>query len=305
MLGCVFFSGGLWGIAPALSRIAIDEGGHPIGLTLWQGLGGGALLFLLVRLSGRRLPLAPKRLLLYAVCGLTGTAIPTSLTFATTQHLPVGIIALALATVPMLTYAIAIGARLDSLVPIRVSGVVLGFVAVCLLVVPDTGLPASVSLAWMLAAMVIPLLYAAENNIIAVFRPANLDGLSLLCGMLICGGIATIPAVWITDGFTPLQYPFRTMEWVTFGLIAVNIFSYGTFLYVIRAAGPVFAAQAGYFSMLTGVLSGMVMFDERHSAWVWVALGLIVVGMTLVKEQPRPDLIPAPRPGTRESSGSR
>ena len=98
-----FFFGGLWGIAPALSRIAIDEGGHPIGLTLWQGLGGGALLFLLVRLSGRRLPLAPKRLLLYAVCGLTGTAIPTSLTFATTQHLPVGIIALALATVPMLT----------------------------------------------------------------------------------------------------------------------------------------------------------------------------------------------------------
>ena len=81
------------------------------------------------------------------------------------------------------------------------------------------------------------------------------------------------------------------MEWVTFGLIAVNIFSYGTFLYVIRAAGPVFAAQAGYFSMLIGVLSGMLMFDERHSAWVWVALGLMVVGMTLVKERPRPDLI--------------
>lgn len=259
----------------------------------------------MVRLRGRRLPLAPKRLLLYAVCGLTGTAIPTSLTFATTQHLQVGIIALALSTVPMLTYAIAIGARLDSLVPIRVTGIVLGFIAVCLMVVPDTGLPASTSIAWVLAAMVIPLLYAAENNIIAVFRPADLDGLSLLCGMLICGGIATVPAVWITDGFTPLQYPLRTMEWVTLGLIVVNIFSYATFLYVIRAAGPVFAAQAGYFSMLIGVLSGMVLFDERHSGWVWAALALMIVGMALVKERPRADLIPAPGPDRPESSGSR
>ena len=65
------------------------------------------------------------------------------------------------------------------------TGIVLGFIAVCLVVVPDTGLPAATSTAWVLAAMVIPLLYSAENNIIAVFRPADLDALSLLCGMLI------------------------------------------------------------------------------------------------------------------------
>ena len=289
LLVCVFMAGGSWGIVPALARIAIDEGGHPIGLTLWQGLGGGAVLLTILGLRRRRLPLAPKRLLLYVVCGLAGTAIPTSLIFATTQHLPVGIISLALATVPMLTYTIAIGARLDSLAPVRVTGIVLGFVAVCLVVVPETGLPATTSTAWVMAAMVIPLLYSAENNIIAMFRPAELDALSLLCGMLICAGIATIPAAWISDGFTALQYPFGTLEWVTFSLIVINLFSYATFLYIVRAAGPVFASQAGYLSMLVGVGTGMALFDERHSLWVWAALVLMILGMVLVKERPKPE----------------
>ena len=284
---CVFAVGGLWGITPALARIATNQGAHPIGLTLWQGIGGGAVLLIVLLLRGERLPLSPRRLTFYCVCGLTGTAIPTSLTFAAAQRLPVGIIALSIAAAPLLTYAIAIATRLDGLAPIRVIGILLGLIAVCLIVAPDTGLPVNTSTLWVLLTLLIPLLYAAENNIIAVFRPDDADALALLCGMLLCGGMATIPAAWLVDGFTALDFPFGSVEWATLGMIAINIISYGTFLYVIKAAGPVFASQANYLTMLSGVLAGMVLFGERHSLWVWVALGLMIFGMGLVKEKPK------------------
>jgi len=287
--GCLFVAGGLWGITPALSRIATDAGGHPLGLTLWQGLGGGAAMLVVVWLRGSRLPLAPKRLLFYGVCGLTGTAIPTTLLFASAQHLPVGIIALAISAVPLLTYAIAIMVRVDALSPVRVAGIMLGLLAVCLLVLPEQGLPATASVGWLLAAMVIPLLYASENNIIAVFRPADVDAWTLVCGMLLCGGLAILPVTYLSDSFTPINYPFRVIEWTTLALIAVNIICYATFIYVIRLAGPVFASQANYITMLVGVLVGIIVFSEQHSAWVWAAIVLMILGMALVEERPKPE----------------
>lgn len=54
------------------------------------------------------------------------------------------------------------------------------------------------------------------------------------------------------------------------------------FLYLIQLAGPVFAAQTGYVITLSGVFWGIAIFGEAHSYWVWLALGLILIGFALV-----------------------
>ena len=56
LYACLFFSGGLWGITPSLAKIAVAGGGHALGLTLWQAIGGG--LTLLVVTQGLNNPLA-------------------------------------------------------------------------------------------------------------------------------------------------------------------------------------------------------------------------------------------------------
>ena len=59
--------------------------------------------------------------------------------------------------------------------------------------------------------------------------------------------------------------------------------AYTVFLYVIRVHGPVFASQTAYLITLAGVFWGLVLFDESHSAYIWIALVLMILGLSLVR----------------------
>jgi drug/metabolite transporter (DMT)-like permease len=63
--------------------------------------------------------------------------------------------------------------------------------------------------------------------------------------------------------------------------------AYFGFIWLIGHAGPVFASQVGYVVTASGVLLGMAIYDERHSAWVWAALALMFAGLALVKPRQR------------------
>ena len=56
-------------------------------------------------------------------------------------------------------------------------------------------------------------------------------------------------------------------------------------MYVINTSGPIFGSQVSYLITLFGMGWGMILFDERHSGYVWGALVLTIIGLALV--QPR------------------
>jgi len=51
---------------------------------------------------------------------------------------------------------------------------------------------------------------------------------------------------------------------------------------IIRMAGPVYLSQVGYLVVSVGIIAGMIVFGERHSLWVWIGIGLMIAGLTLV-----------------------
>ena len=51
---------------------------------------------------------------------------------------------------------------------------------------------------------------------------------------------------------------------------------------VIRLAGPLFASQTGYVVTLAGVIWGIYLFGESHSAWVWGSVVVMMLGLALV-----------------------
>ena len=57
----------------------------------------------------------------------------------------------------------------------------------------------------------------------------------------------------------------------------------GLFIYLIAYAGPVFATQVAYLVTIFGVAWGMVIFDERHSVWIWLSLAVMLAGLALVR----------------------
>ena len=44
-----------------------------------------------------------------------------------------------------------------------------------------------------------------------------------------------------------------------------------------------FASQIAYVVTGSGVALGMLIYDERHSPWVWAALALMFAGLALVR----------------------
>jgi drug/metabolite transporter (DMT)-like permease len=71
------------------------------------------------------------------------------------------------------------------------------------------------------------------------------------------------------------------------GLGAINAVSYTLFFYLIETAGPVFSSQTANLVTLFGVLWGIIIFGEQHSAWVWLSLATMMAAVALVAPRQR------------------
>jgi drug/metabolite transporter (DMT)-like permease len=278
-------AGGSWGATYSLAKIAAESGAHPLGIALWQGIVGAAILTITETARRRRLPLDRRHLWFYLLCGLLGTAIPSTLYYYAAPHLPAGVLAITLGLTPLITFVGAVALRVDQYAMRRLLGVALGVAAVLMIALPETSLPERAAAIWVVAALAAALSYATENLLIAKIRPPRTESLTLLLGMMLVATIALLPVVLATGSFTPLAWPWGAVEWAIVGMAAINVFSYWLFIYLVTATGPIFATQMAYVVMVSGVLWGMLIFGESHSAWIWGALTVMLAGVALVGQK--------------------
>jgi drug/metabolite transporter (DMT)-like permease len=271
-----------WGATYSLAKLATQDGARPLGIALWQGAVGAALLGLVEVVRRRRLPLDRPHLLFYLVCGLLGTAIPSTLYFYAAPHLPAGVLAITLGLTPLLTFVGAVFLKLDRYATGRLLGVFLGIAAVLMIALPDASLPERTAAIWVVAALAAAFSYAAENLVIAKYRPPRTQSLTILLGMMTVATIALVPLVIATDSFVSFAWPWGTTEWAIVGMAAINVVSYWLFIYLVGTTGPIFASQMAYLVMVSGVLWGILIFAESHSGWIWGALGVMLAGLALV-----------------------
>ena len=292
--GCLIAAGGIWGLVPSLAKLATAEGVNALGATFWQALAGGLLLLGITVSRGRRLYLSRHHIVFYFICGFTGTTIPTAIIFVAAGELTAGLISILIALTPIATYAILLFMGREVFLPVRLLGILLGLVAVVLLVFPGANVGVQAAPLWIAIALCVPLLYATENVVISVKRPPYSDEISLVAGMLLSSSLVLAPVIFLTDNFQPLTVRHDTGQLAILGIATFNVISYVLFLYLVRIAGAVYAAQAGYWSMLLGVAWGMALWDETHTSWVWLAMLLMLGGMFLVKEHSLPAAPVAP-----------
>lgn len=273
----------IWGITFSLAKIATQTGAHPLGVSWWQAVIGGGLVFAYSFARGSLPALTQRHIAFYVVCGALGTAIPGTLFFYAAPHIPAGVISITIAIVPMLTFAIAIPFGIERLQLVRLLGILLGIVAVVMMVGPDTSLPDPEMTVWVLVCVLASACYAAENLWISLRRPAGSDAFAILTGMLAMASLLLSPAVFATGSFVPIGLSWGTTELSIVAMAIVNAASYGLFIHLVTTAGPVFASQTAYLVTLSGVFWGIVIFAEQHSWWIWGALAVMMAGLTLVK----------------------
>lgn len=275
-----------WGSGQLFSKLIVNDGHHPVGISVTATFLGTLILIAVLILRGQRLPLTRRHAIFYLVCGLTGTALPHILGFTAMQELPIGVMSIVIALVPIMTYLAALVLRMDRVSPMRVLGLFCGTVSMMLLVLPEASLPRPEQAIWVILPVLTCICYTIENIYIGRAQPRDIDPMQTMCGLFAAAMLLQVPAA-IVSGEVMALGDFDLAEISLVVMTLLHIGAYAGFVWLIARAGPVFAAQVGYIVTLAGVVLGMAVLGEENSGWVWLSLLLMMLGLALVQPRDR------------------
>ena len=112
--------------------------------------------------------------------------------------------------------------------------------------------------------------------------PSGCSAFTIAGGMFLAGAVIMTPLAIATGTFISLAWPWGPVEWSIVGMAVIAVVAYSLFLYLIVQAGPVFASQVAYIVTFSGVLWGIAIFGEKHSAWIWGSLVVMLAALALV-----------------------
>lgn len=278
--------GTLWGLTIPLTKIAVSSGHHPFGLIFWQFMLSTVVLFVLIKMRGSKVVIDQSHVLFFTVIAFTGTLLPNTASYFAAFHLPAGVMALVIALVPMCSLLVALTLRLEGFQFSRLSGVILGGTAIALLVLPDTSLPDPSKAIFVLVALIAPMFYGIEGNYLAIKQPADTGPVATLFGASVIGALVSLPLTLISDTFiNPFESGIGKSELALMTTISLHIIAYVGYIWLVDQAGPVFSAQIAYIVTPAGIILSIILLGEQPSAFIWIALIILLVGLFLV--QPR------------------
>ena len=272
-----------WGLSFTLGKIAITAGGTPIGLTFWQSLFSGLILLAYVFFRHGKIIIPKIMFLPIVIITFLSVVIPNIIFYACVEHLDAGVLSISVSVIPLFTYLIAMGLRMDKFKVRRVIGLITGFCALLILILPENSLPDKRDIPWVLLALNCALCYALENIYIDRLALQNFGPIRLVCAVSFVSAIITFLLSLVMDQFFILQPTNFYLFISTLGLGFISATAYSIFIYLIGRAGSVFSSQVGYLVTFFGVVWGIIILSESHSVFVWISLAMIMMGIFLVQ----------------------
>jgi drug/metabolite transporter (DMT)-like permease len=214
---------------------------------------------------------------------LVGTIVPNTFTYIAAAHLPAGLLAIGIATVPMFALIVALLIRSERFNRIRMLGILLGAVAIALILGPKADFSSQGVGLFMLLALIAPLFYGVEGHYLAHKTPTNIDALTTLRGASIIGLVICTPITLATGSWVDLSQTWTSVEWAILANSLLHVVAYTGYIGLVGRTGAVFASQVAYIVTLSGVFLGMIALGERHTPLIWLALSFMLIGLVLVQ----------------------
>lgn len=282
----LLFLGASWGLYFSLLKFALLTGISYVGIAtvITVSVCAGMLLISMLR---KKMPVFSRQhVYFYVACALLGYLLPMLIELQVVEQMPVSVLTLIVSMSPIATLSFASLMRTDYINGRRISGVVVGAVAIFAILLPDAHASESVSWHWLLLAALVPASYALYHNVISRYWPAGSDTWQIACGESILAAVIMLSYSifsWQGDSFTGWNNGYTAI--LIMSLIAlVDIFIY---FEVIRLRGPIFVSHANYFMVVSGVFWGMVFFDEQPSPLLWLSAALLLFSLYLITEKGR------------------
>ena len=275
--------GTFWGATIPLSKIAVSTGYQPFGLIFWQVLIGVLVLGAVLLWRGWRPRFSRELFFYFSAIAICGTIVPNGTSYWAQQHLPAGVMAIMIATVPMFTLTIALFLRLESFSITRLLGILIAFVAMVLIAAPESSLPDPSKAIFILVALIASFFYGVESNYLAFHKPEGVDPVSTLFMASLLGLVAMVPVTYFTGQWIDPFVPWGEAELALIGASVIHAITYCIFIWLVGFGGPVFSVQTAYPVTLSGVFLSILFLGEGYSAWIWAALVLVIIGLILVQ----------------------
>ena len=275
-----------WGTTQPLGKIAVSTGRGHFALIFWQSVIGVVVLGAILLARRRPLVLSAPALRFAVVIALVGTVIPNSTFYIAVAHLPAGIMSVLIATVPLIAFPVAMALGTDRFGWRRLAGLGCGLAGVALIAAPGAALPDAQMVRWLPLAMVGPVFYALEGNIVARWGTAGLDPVQAMFAASLVAAALTLPlAIASGQWFVP-RPPFGPPDWALVGMSALHALLYAGYVGLAARAGAVFASQTSYVVTFAGLGWAMLLLGERFPPAVWLALAVMLAGLFLVTPRP-------------------
>lgn len=280
--------GFIWGTGYSIARFATTHGVAPLGYSFWQSLGPAIVLCLLLQRKHHQAPRdtsTTHNMIYYLVCALTGIVIPNSNMYFAAPHLPAGLLAVIVNTVPIMAYPLALWMGAESFQWSRLLGIAAAIGGLMLIVLPKTSLPSAHMVPWVLSALITPLSFAFCSVYISRYQPKQAHPLALSARTLLFSSILLLPLVLFTKSFYVIHIPFTLPDWVILLEIALSSIGYVLFFKLIKLAGPVYYSLVNTVVSLTGLFWGYVIFHEKLNEWTAPAVILILLALILITKK--------------------
>ena len=277
----------LGGSAFAMIRSAVETI-PPIVVTVARLWIGAIFLYVVMKRAGRRLPTLIDRGQPFGIdmewrwmiaISIIGYVIPFLMFPLAQQHIDSGLAGIYMAFMPIWTVALAFLFASESLDARKITGFVMGFAGVVILIGPSVvGEAARTNIAAQIMLLVATLGYAAAAVITR--RAPPIKPRVFAAGTVIASAVIATPALFFVE--------MNVDQWSAIGianLIGLGLGPTGIggilLIILIQRTGAGFMALANYLTPLWAVAMGAVIFGERLGANAFIALAVILAGVAI------------------------
>ncbi|MDA9208412.1 DMT family transporter [Octadecabacter sp.] len=267
-----------WGAMQPANKIVVEGGFEPFGIMVWQGV----ITLVLAGAFAWRLgvPKGREQWVICAQIAILGTLIPHFASFTAVAHLPAGLMAIILSTIPIFALVIGLSIGREVLSWRLALGLLLGLGAITLIAASRGDIWGGAIWA-VLIGLLAPLCYSTNSTLLGARGMAGLHPLQAFAG-----AAAIFLPVSVLAAVTTGQLRGLGTDLPSLALVATAVghtLIYAGFLWLVTQAGAVFASQTAYLVTGFGIVWSMLFLGERYEVGVWIALGMMFIGLSLVR----------------------
>ena len=270
----------LWGTAFFFNELALASL-PPSVLVAGRIAIATAVLLAYMWAKGVQLPTRSRAWVPMIVLAVLGNVLPFRLIAWAQNHIDSSLAGILMSVMPLFVLTLAHfflpGSRLT---PSRISGFILGFAGVVVIVGPEAlgGLRDNMALWGALAALGAAFSYSVSS--IYALRLGATDAVQLSGGMLLAACLISIPGAIADAPIVAAPGTAAILSLAVLGLLSTGL---ATLLYfrLVQGPGPAFLSIVNYLVPVVAVLAGALLLDESVSSSVFGGMALILSGIAL------------------------